>query len=86
MAKQYAIYSEKPNAFEAFGISVLPQSGTSDRGFRKLPGDSRFAVWNFFKPRRARVINQKLLKNTVDVLVNPPPLTIFGPRTTGGGV
>ena len=37
--------------FEAFGISVHPQSGTSDRGFRKLPGDGHFEVLkNFSSP------------------------------------
>ena len=30
--------------FEAFGISVHPQSGSSDREFRKLPGDCHFEV------------------------------------------
>ena len=39
MAKQHVIYSEKPNAFQLFGISADHQSGNSNRGFGKLPGD-----------------------------------------------
>ena len=46
MAKQFIV--ENLMLFEAFGISVLPQSGTSDRGFRKLPGDCHFEVLKGF--------------------------------------
>ena len=38
MAEQHFIYSENI-MFSRFGISVDHQSGTSNRGFGKLPGD-----------------------------------------------